>query len=42
MKYKEDMKDNSSNLYSHLPETTDTKFAKEMSEMQSEVPDHIT
>lgn len=38
VKYKEDMKDNSINLYSHLPETIETKFAKEMSEMHSEVP----
>ena len=38
MKYKEDSRrEQGQNLYSHLPETTDTLFAKHMSDIQSEV-----
>ena len=37
IKYKEDTEENSINLYSLLPETAETQFAKQMSEMQSEV-----
>lgn len=37
-KYKEDgKKELSKNLYSALPETTETQFVKQMSEIQSEV-----
>lgn len=37
VKYKEDMKEMSFNLYSLLPDTLDTQHAKELTEMQSEV-----
>lgn len=38
VKYKEDgKKELSKNLYSALPETAETQFAKQMSEIQSEV-----
>lgn len=37
VKYKEDMKEMSFNLYSLLPDTLDTQHAKELTAMQSEV-----
>ena len=42
VKYKEKGKNNaSSSIYSQLPETTETQFAKQMSELQSEVSLHL-
>lgn len=42
IKYKESgKKDMSTSLYSLLPETTEIQFAREMTEMQSEVAGHI-
>ncbi len=37
LKYKADVQENSSNLYSLMPETLDTQFAKHNADLQSDV-----